>query len=151
MNTPPNLFPSSYRSSKSSWIPISATLTAVFLLGIFGHAHADLAELDWVEATIILGGAIVIISISADFATTRITLYVDRIEKTSLFGKKTWKRDDIAKSCTSQAIVFPLKISFLVHKHNSRYRLILPLGAKEDAAWHTWMDSLPNNRSAAQH
>jgi hypothetical protein len=145
MSTPPNLFPSSYRSSKASWIPISAALTAVFLLGVFGRAHVNLAKLDWVEAIIILGGVAAIISISADFATARVTLYADRIEKTSLFGKKTWKRDDIAMSRTSQAIVFPLKISVLVHKHNSGYRLILPLGVKEDAAWHIWMDSLPSD------
>jgi hypothetical protein len=81
-----------------------------------------------------------VILLALDSICARITLYADRIERTTWFGKKTLQREDIE----GLRLMGRYNIPSLIYKDNADYPFPLPTGIKKDAAWNAWMASVPD-------
>jgi hypothetical protein len=68
-------------------------------------------------------------------AFARVTLYPDRIERTTWFGRRSMLRADVVKLERRGRFNIPILLS----KKGIFDSIQLPAGVEEDAAWKAWM------------
>jgi hypothetical protein len=117
---------------------------AVILLGVVARTHVmdrGIAPSVLIFAMVLLLICFVTI-LNVTFA--KVTLYPDRIERTSWFGKKSLLLADVA----SLERRGKYKVPILISKNGLFDSVQLPTGVKEDAAWKAWM-AVANSDDAA--
>jgi hypothetical protein len=131
----PGLYPASYRTS--AWkggLKILGFMT-LFLLSVLGRTHIiDRGVSPWVLVFIILMALVLLLTL-INIMFARVTLYPDRIERATWFGRKSMPRADVAKLQRRGLVKTPV----LVSKRGAFEGIQLPSGIKADAAWETWM------------
>jgi hypothetical protein len=75
------------------------------------------------------------------FVFARVTLYPDRIERQSWFGKRTMRRAEVAELVVRGTLKTPM----LTSKIAGEYSFPLPRTVKTDAAWDAWMAAVADN------
>jgi hypothetical protein len=139
-----HLFPATYRATIKSQVKPLLSILGLALFGFFGRAHLSLSSplWLWIFAFVLLG--LLLFSV-LNASMCRVTLYEDRIEKKTWFGKQTMRREDVA-------LIRPGRFGgfSLTHRHNSAYGVVIPAGIERDAAWNAWLSSVPaaNSRMA---
>lgn len=134
----PSLYPASYRTSV--WrggikiLGIMALLVAIILARsqIIGRGVAP-----WVLVFIILLSLIFLVTI-ANITFARITLYPDRIDRVTWFGRKSMFRADVVKLERRRALII-FTVPLLISKRGLFEGVQLPTGIETDAAWEAWM------------
>ena len=135
----PTLYPATYHSSIGAGVGLVLAVTASFLLAAFARAHLSLNSSFGIKLfNLALLGIVVLIAL--DSACARITLYVNRIESKTWFGKRVMLRSDIE----GVRLWGRFDIPSLIYKDNADYPFTLPKGIKEDIAWKAWMASVPD-------
>jgi hypothetical protein len=127
----PSLYPATYRIS--FWKGFRILLVPIGLLALsqVGRAaHLGAFNL-WFLAVILV---IVTVSLGS-FVFARVTLYPDRIERQSWFGKRTMRRAEVAGLVVRGSFKTPA----LTSKIQGEYPFPLPKIVKTDAAWDAWM------------
>jgi hypothetical protein len=131
----PSLYPASYRTSAWRGSLKILGFMALFLLSVLGRTHIiDRGVAPWVLVFIILMALFLLLTL-INIIFAQITLYPDRIERVTWFGRKSMPRADVAKLQRRGLFKTPL----LVSKRGAFEGILLPSGIKPDAAWETWM------------
>jgi hypothetical protein len=74
----------------------------------------------------------------ANVTFAKVTLYPDRIERVSWFGRKSMLRADVVELERRRAFIF-FKVPLLVSKRGLFEGVQLPTGIEADAPWEAWM------------
>ena len=131
----PSLYPSSYRAS--IWrggLRVFGFMT-LFLLSVLGRTHIiDRRVAPWVLVFIIVMAIFLLLTL-INIMFAQVTLYPDRIERVTWFGRKSMARADVAK--LQRRGLF--KIAVLVSRRDPGDGIQLPSGIKADVAWDAWM------------
>jgi hypothetical protein len=107
----------------------------IILLALFARAHVIdrgiAPSLLIFDAVLVI--ATLVFALNVTFA--RVTLYPDRIERTTWFGRKSLLRADVFKLERRGKFRVPILLS----KTGLFNSIQLPTGVEEDAAWKAWM------------
>ncbi len=134
----PSLYPASYR------IPLLKGILRLLLpVGVF--ALSAVARIFTGRGppllfTVLL--IVVVILALGSFVFARVTLYPDRIERKSWFGKKSMPRAAVS----GLEIKGSLRTPALMSKIAGEYPFPLPIAVKTDAAWDAWMAVISDAR-----
>ena len=140
MTTPldPSLYPSSYRTSV--WRGGLRILGFMTLAVIGLLARSDVIERGgprWLLAFIILALLVLLVT-AASVTFAKVTLYPDRIERVTWFGRKSMLRADVVKLERRRSFII-FRTSYLVSKRGLFEGILVPNGIETDAAWDAWM------------
>ena len=135
----PSLYPATYHSSIGAGVGLVLAVTVSFLLAVFARAHLSVNSPFGLKLFILAILGMVVLT-ALDSACARITLYVNRIESKTWFGKRVMLRSDIE----GMRLWGQFDIPSLIYKDNADYPFTLPKGIKEDIAWRAWMASVPD-------
>ena len=135
----PSIYPVTYRSSASAGLAFFLAVIGYFLFTVEGRGHllSNHTSGEWTFVFLMLGFAILM---TLSFIRARITLYADRIESKTWFGKQAMQRSDIAGMRSETLFSIPS----IIHKEQYVYPFRLPKGIKKDAAWNAWFASVPD-------
>ena len=127
-------YPATYQAPLWDRIRPALIGTPLIALVLFSRVHQVVRSPWWfggITACALIFAAVAFLS--AGYA--RITLYRDRIVKTSLFGSMSMRRDEAGKIVPRQR-----GLKMLSYKYNSTAGMILPKNVGGDEAWNAWMD-----------
>jgi hypothetical protein len=134
----PSLYPASYRTSVwRGGLRILGFMTLA-VIGLFARSHIiERGGPDGLLVFIILGLLFLLLTlVNVTFA--KVTLYPDRIERVSWFGRKSVLRADVVRLERRRAFII-FKVPLLVSKRGLFEGIQLPTGIEPDAAWEAWM------------
>jgi hypothetical protein len=130
----PSLYPANYRTSV--WKGGLKVLGGMTLFGFYILAHTHVLYRGAVAPfTVLCALFLLLILINVTFA--RVTLYLDHIERITLFGAKTMLRADVFKLERRRRLFF--RSLYLVSRKGPFEGVLLPSGIEADAAWDAWM------------
>lgn len=135
----PSLYPKSYRTPLGKGFIRTIGFIFIFIFTVLARTSLSSSYPTWLIVYFVLVLLILTcVILNQTFAST--TLYVDRIESKTLFGKRVMMRDQISgwrfqskASCKS-----------LEYKNDEEMSFLLPTGIKNDAAWDAWMADIPD-------
>jgi hypothetical protein len=133
-----SLYPASYRTS--GWrggikILVIMSLSAVAMLARTHIPERGIAPWPLVWMTLLL---LILLVTIANITFARVTLYPDRIERVTWFGRKSMLRADVVKLERRRLLVF-FTVPLLISKRGLFEGVQLPTGIETDAAWDAWM------------
>jgi hypothetical protein len=130
----PGLYPTSYRTS--IWKGSLKILGGMTLFWFYILAHTDMLRHGRVAPfTLLCALFLLLVLINVTFA--KVTLYPDRIERITLFGRKTMLRADVLKLERRRRVSSTGLV--LVSTKGLFEGVLLPSGVEADAAWNAWM------------
>jgi hypothetical protein len=133
-----SLYPASYRTSVWRGALKILFLMSFCLLGILGRTHIiGRGAAPGVLIFIILLLLFLLLTI-ANITFARITLYPDRIERVTWFGRRSMLRTDVVRLERRRSFLI-FKVPLLVSKRGLFEGVQLPTGIEADAAWKAWM------------
>ena len=128
------VFPATYQAPLWDRIKPALIVAPLYILSMAGRSHLSSTSPRWLWVVVVLGFFLIMIgALSIGFC--KVTLYKDRIEKRSLFGIKTMRRNDVGKIAKRQR-----GLVMLTYKYNSADGMMLPMNIGGDEAWNDWMD-----------
>jgi hypothetical protein len=134
----PSLYPASYRTSV--WrggikILVIMSLSAVALLARTHMVERGIAPWLLVWMTLLL---LILLVTFANITFAKVTLYPDRIERVTWFGRKSMLRADVVKLERRRFLIF-FTVPLLISKRGLFEGVQLPTGIETDGAWDAWM------------
>ena len=136
MATPldPSLYPASYRPSV--WKGSLKILGGMTVFWFYVLGRTDMLW-DGRVAPFTLLCALFLLLVLINVTFGKVTLYPDRIERSTLFGTKTMLRSDVVK-LERRRRLFSRSL-YLVSSKGLFEGVLLPSGIETDAAWDAWM------------
>jgi hypothetical protein len=144
----PTLYPASYRTSV--WrggikILVIMSLVTIALLARTHMVERGIAPWLLVWLTLLL---LIFLVTVANITFAKVTLYPDRIERVTWFGRKSMLRADVVKLERRRFLIL-FTVPLLISKRGIFEGVQLPTGIETDAAWDAWM-TVAENGDAAQ-
>jgi hypothetical protein len=131
----PSLYPASYRTSVwRGGLKILGAMTLFFLTVVARTDLLDRGVAPSVLVFIILCALFLLLTL-VNVIFARVTLYPDRIDRVTWFGRKSMLRADVVKLERRRLFRIPI----LVSKRGLFEGIQLPSGIEADAAWEAWM------------
>jgi hypothetical protein len=135
----PSLYPRTYRTSAGAAAGLFLAMIGYFLVTALGRGNfirgASLHNWEF-----LLGCLCLVIVLALNLVRARITLYADRIERQTWFGREVMLRSDI-KGLRMGGL---WESQCLKHKDIAAFSFAVPRRIKKDASWDTWMASVPD-------
>ncbi len=133
----PSLYPTSYRTSVwRGGLKILGVMTLFFLTVVARTDILDRGVAPSVLVFIILCALFLLLTL-ANVIFAQVTLYPDRIERITWFGRKSMLRADVVK-LERRRRLFSRSL-YLASRRGLFEGVLLPSGIEADAAWDAWM------------
>lgn len=134
----PSLYPSSYQTSVWRGGLRVLSFMAIAVVGLLAKSQITERGGPRYFVVCIALALLFLLVMIVNITFAKITLYPDRIERTTWFGRKSVLRSDVVKIERRRGWLFFVSL-YLTSKKGLFEGILLPNGMETDAAWNAWM------------